>query len=106
MPEALPLTGWEQQREGARVNADDDTVDEVDPFAPVEASGRFATPLAILAALLGVASVFTGLAPVAGPVGMGLGLIAHVKGSRFGLPATAIAAVGMIVGMALVMYLR
>lgn len=77
-----------------------------DPFAPIEASPRFATPLAMLAALLGVASVFTGLAPIIGPVGMGVGLVAHVKGSRWGLPATALAAVGMIAGMALTMYLR
>jgi hypothetical protein len=80
--------------------------DGFDPFAPVEASPRFATPLAVVAILLGVLAAVAGLAPIAGPVGMGVGLVAHVKGSRLGMPATGVAAVGMIVGMALSMYLR
>ncbi len=71
-----------------------------DPFAPVEASPRGATPLAVLAVLAAVAAALMGVEAVAGPVGMALGLIAHVKGSRLGLPATALAAVGMVVGMA------
>lgn len=76
-----------------------------DPFAPVEASPRGATALAALAAVLGVLSAITGLYPIAGPLGMLAGLVAHLKGSRLGLPATAVAAVGMVVGMAIGFFL-
>lgn len=79
---------------------------ERDPFAPIEASPRFATPLAVLGAVLGIAAVFTGLAAILGPVGMALGLVAHVKGSRFGMPAAVVAGLGMIVGMSIILYLR
>ena len=79
---------------------------ERDPFAPIETSPRFATPLALIAMLLGVAAALTGTAAISGPVGMALGLIAHVKGSRLGIPATAVAAVGMVAGMAVMFYLR
>lgn len=82
------------------------TAPERDPFAPVAASPRFATPLAVLGLLCGLAAAVTGLAAVLGPVGMALGLIAHVKGSRLGMPAAVVAAVGMIAGFAVVMYLR
>ncbi len=81
-------------------------IEERDPFAPIEASPRFATPLAVLAAVLGVAAAVTGLAAVLGPVGMGIGLIAHVKGSRLGMPATVVAGVGMVVGFSIILYLR
>jgi hypothetical protein len=77
-----------------------------DPFAPVEASPRGATALATLALVAAVLAALTGVEAVAGPMGMALGLIAHVKGSRLGLPATALAAVGMVVGMATSMLLR
>jgi uncharacterized membrane protein AbrB (regulator of aidB expression) len=86
------------------VEADD--ADARDPFAPVEASPRFATPLAVVALALGVAAVVTGLAPLFGLLGMACGLIAHVKGSRLGLPSAFAAGVLMIVGMAIVQYLR
>lgn len=79
---------------------------ERDPFAPVSTSPRFAAPLAALGALLGVLAAVTGLAVVLGPVGMALGLIAHVKGSRWGMPAAVVAGVGMIVGMSIMLYLR
>lgn len=79
---------------------------EHDPFAPIEASPRFATPLAVLGMVLGVAAAITGLAAILGPVGMGLGLVAHVKGSRLGMPAAIVAGVGMIVGMSIILYLR
>jgi hypothetical protein len=79
---------------------------EHDPFAPIEASPRFATPLAVLGLLLGLAAAVTGLAAILGPVGMGLGLVAHVKGSRLGMPAAIVAGVGMIVGMSIILYLR
>ena len=77
-----------------------------DPFAPIQASPRFATPLAIVAAVLGLAATITGIAVIAGPLGMALGLIAHVKGSRLGMPAAVLAGLGMIVGMTFTLYLR
>lgn len=81
-------------------------VTERDPFAPIEASPRGATALAILAFVAAGLSLVGGLAPVAGPVGMGLGLIAHVKGSRLGMVAAFAAGAAMVVGFALVFYLR
>ncbi len=80
--------------------------EEHDPFAPIEASPRFATPLAVLGGLLGILAIITGLALVFGPLGMAVGLIAHVKGSRLGMPAAAFAAVAMIVGMSMTNFLR
>ena len=77
-----------------------------DPFAAIEASPRFATPIAWLAIALGIAAAVTGLAAIAGPIGMAAGLVSHVKGSRLGMPATVFAALGMITGMALMFYLR
>lgn len=82
------------------------TDSERDPFAPINASPRFSGTLAALSFVLAVATVFSGLVAVVGPVGMAVGLIAHVKGSRFGLPATIACAVAMVVGMALTMYMR
>lgn len=79
---------------------------EHDPFAPIEASPRFATPLAVLGILLGLAAPVTGLAVILGPLGMAVGLVAHVKGSRLGMPAAIVAAIGMIVGMTITLYLR
>lgn len=79
---------------------------ERDPFAPIEASPRFATPLAVVGIVFGLAAVFTGLAAILGPVGMALGLVAHVKGSRLGMPAAVVAGIGMIVGMTIILYLR
>ena len=55
--------------------------DERDPFAPIEASPRFATPLAVLALGMAVLCVVSYAEAVAGPLGMALGLIAHVKGA-------------------------
>ena len=79
---------------------------EGDPFAPVAVSPRFATPLAVVGIVLGLAAALTGLAAVAGPVGMAAGLIAHLKGSRLGMPAAVLAAIGMVTGMAIAMWLR
>ena len=80
--------------------------EERDPFAPIEASPRFATPLAVVAVVCAVAAAATGLAPLFGPIGMASGLIAHVKGSRYGMPAAVLAGLGMIVGMSVILYLR
>ena len=79
---------------------------ERDPFAPLEASPRGATSLAVLGLVAGVLAATTGVEAIAGPVGMALGLIAHVKGSRLGLPATVVAALGMVVGMSVTFWLR
>lgn len=80
--------------------------DERDPFAPIEASPRFATPLAVLALGMAVLCVVSYAEAVAGPLGMALGLIAHVKGSRLGMPAAILAGVAMIAGMAITFFLR
>jgi hypothetical protein len=80
--------------------------EERDPFAPVAASPRGATPLAVLALLLGVAAAVTSLTPIAGPLGMVVGLVAHVKGSRLGMPATVVSAVGLVIGIAVIFILR
>ena len=79
---------------------------ERDPFAPIEASPRFATPLAIIAIICAIAAVLLRIEAIAGPVGMAVGLIAHVKGSRLGLPAAVLAGAGMIIGMTVTLYLR
>ncbi|MFO7779710.1 MAG: hypothetical protein R6V28_15285 [Nitriliruptoraceae bacterium] len=80
--------------------------EEQDPFAPIEASERFATLFAVVGAVCAVAAAVTGLAPVFGPIGMASGLIAHVKGSRYGMPSAVLAGLGMIVGMSVILYLR
>ncbi len=81
-------------------------MEERDPFDPIEASPRFATPLAVVAIALAVVTLVTGFGVVTGPVGMGVGLVAHVKGSRLGLVAAIACGVALIVSMAVAMYLR
>jgi hypothetical protein len=78
----------------------------VDPFAPVEASPRFATPLAVAGFVLAFLAAFSGLAALAGPGGMAVGVVAHVKGSRLGMPAAVAAGIGMIVGFSITSWLR
>jgi hypothetical protein len=80
--------------------------DEHDPFAPVQASPRFATPLALVGFALAVVAVVGRLEAIAGPLGMAVGLVAHVKGSRLGMPAAIAAGMAMIVGMSVTLYLR
>lgn len=77
-----------------------------DPFAPIEASPRGRGVLVVLALVAAVAAAITGLAPIAGPVGMALGLLAHVKGSRLGGPVAVLAGVGMILGFTVTFLLR
>lgn len=79
---------------------------ERDPFAPIEASPRFATPLAVIGFVLAFAALVLRIEVLAGPLGMAVGLIAHVKGSRLGLPAAIASGLAMIAGMAISMYLR
>jgi CBS-domain-containing membrane protein len=80
--------------------------DRPDPFAPVEASPRFATAFAVVGFALALAAVLTRLEVLAGPLGMAAGLVAHVKGSRLGMPAAIVAGVAMIVGMSVTFWLR
>ncbi len=77
-----------------------------DPFAPVEASSRFATPMAVLAFLLAGIALLSGLSPVFGPLGMAVGLVAHVKGSTLGMPSAVVSGIATVAGMAIVLYLR
>jgi hypothetical protein len=79
---------------------------ERDPFAPIEASPRGAGLLVLVAAALGLSAMLGGLSPVTGPLGMLVGLVAHVKGHRFGMPVTVAAGLMMIVGMSFTLYLR
>jgi hypothetical protein len=83
-----------------------DTTAERDPFAPITASPRGAGVLVIFAAVLALAAAFGGAAPIAGPAAMLVGLVAHVKGHRFGMPVTVAAGIAMIVGMSFTLYLR
>jgi len=77
-----------------------------DPFAPIDASPRGATALVVAAGLLGLTAMLGGLSPVTGPLGMLVGLVAHVKGHRLGMPVTVAAGVMMILGMSITLYLR
>jgi hypothetical protein len=79
---------------------------ERDPFAPIEASPRGAVLLVAAAALLGLTALLGGLSPVTGPLGMLVGLVAHVKGHRYGMPVTVAAGLMMIAGMTITLYLR
>ncbi|MTV26746.1 hypothetical protein FTX61_15175 [Nitriliruptoraceae bacterium ZYF776] len=79
---------------------------ERDPFAPLEASPRGAGVLTVLALACAAAAVFTGLAPVIGPLGMVLGVVAHAKGGRFGMHAAVTSGIATIVGFTLVFLLR
>jgi len=79
---------------------------ERDPFAPIEASPRGAGVLVVIAGLFAVAALLGGLSPVTGPLGMLIGLVAHVKGHRYGMPVTVAAGLMMIAGMTITLYLR
>jgi len=80
--------------------------DAQDPFAPVDASPRFSTTLAIVAFVLAGVTLVGGLAAITGPAGMAVGLIAHVKHSRLGLPAAFAAGAAMIASMAFTLFMR
>ena len=84
----------------------DDLTAARDPFAPVVASPRGAGALVVIAAALAVLAAIGGAAPIAGPAAMLVGLAAHVKGHRLGMPVTVVAGVAMIVGMSVTLYLR
>jgi hypothetical protein len=79
---------------------------ERDPFAPIEASPRGAGLLVAVAAVMGLTAMLGGLSPITGPIGMLVGLVAHVKGHRWGMPVTVAVGLMMIVGMSVSLYLR
>jgi hypothetical protein len=79
---------------------------ERDPFAPIEASPRGAGLLVAVAAAMGLTALLGGLSPITGPIGMLVGLVAHVKGHRWGMPVTVAVGLMMIVGMSFTLYLR
>lgn len=76
-----------------------------DSFRTPAASTRWATSLAVTAFVLAGFTLVTGAAPLTGPAGMIVGLVAHVKGSRLGLPAAILNGVAMIIAMAFMLYL-
>ncbi len=77
----------------------DDYVDPLDEAPTVSPSGSLA--LTIVAFVLGAAAYLpTGLSFLLGPLGMGCGLIAHLKGRRAGFGAAVFAAVGTVLGLA------
>lgn len=82
------------------------TMDERDPFAPIETSPRGASTMVVLALVLAVFAAIGGLAPIAGPAAMLLALAAHVKGQPYGMPVAVISGIAMIVGMIFTLYLR
>lgn len=82
------------------------TSEERDPFAPVVTSPRGAGALVVLALALSVTAVVTGLAALAGPLGMVAGLVAHVKGHRAGMLAAVVAGLATVVGMTIILWLR
>lgn len=83
-----------------------ETTLERDPFAPVEASPRGRTLMAVLALICALLAAFKGAAALTGPAGMVLGMLAHVKGSRLGLPAAVAAGVGTVIGMSITLLFR
>jgi hypothetical protein len=84
----------------------DDLTAARDPFAPIVASPRGAGGLVAVAAMLALVAALGGAAPLAGPAAMLIGLVAHVKGHRFGMPVTVVAGIAMIVGMSFTLYRR
>lgn len=78
-----------------------DPLDEAPDVSP-----RGALALTVIAWVLAAAAVLpTGLSFVLGPLGMGCGLIAHLKGRRAGFVAAAVAAVTTVVGLSIQSFL-
>ena len=81
---------------------------DIDPLdeAP-DVSPRGALVLTVVAWVLAAAAVLpTGLSFVLGPLGMGCGLVAHLKGRRAGFAAAAVAAVTTVVGLSIQSFLE
>lgn len=71
-----------------------------------DVSPRGALALTVIAWVLAAAAVLpTGLSFVLGPLGMGCGLVAHLKGRRAGFVAAAVAAVTTVVGLSIQSFL-
>ena len=71
-----------------------------------EVSPRGSLALTVIAWVLGIAAVLpTGLSFVLGPLAMGCGLVAHLKGRRAGFVVAAVAAVTTIVGLSIQSFL-
>lgn len=84
---------------------DDQAVDPLDEAPPVTSRGSLV--LTVVAWVLATLAVLpTGLSLVLGPLGMGCGLIAHLKGRRAGFAAAAAAAVTTIVGLSIQSFLE
>lgn len=80
--------------------ADQPAIDPLDE-AP-ETTPRGAGVLVVVAAVLaGLSFLPTGLSLVLGPLGMGCGLVAHLKGRRAGFTAAVVAGVGTVAGLSL-----
>ena len=79
-----------------------DPLDEAPDVSP-----RGALALTVVAWILAAAALLpTGLSLVLGPLGMGCGLVAHLKGRRAGFAAAVAAAVATIVGLSVQSFLR
>lgn len=79
----------------------------VDPLdeAP-EVTPRGSLVLTVVAWILAAAALLpTGLSFVLGPLGMGCGLVAHLKGRRAGFAAAAAAAITTVVGLSIQSFL-
>jgi hypothetical protein len=78
----------------------DATSDPLDHAPPT--SSRGARPLVVAAWVLAVLAVLpSGLSVVLGPLGMGCGLVAHLKGRRDGFVAACVAAAATVVGLSI-----
>lgn len=87
----------EPQHEQRAAGADVDPLDEAPATDP-----RGATALTVVAFVLALVAVLpTGLSFVLGPVAMGCGLVAHLKGRRAGFAAAVFAAIATVVGLSL-----
>ena len=79
-----------------------DPLDEAPDVSP-----RGALALTVVAWLLAAAALLpTGLSLLLGPLGMGCGLVAHLKGRRAGFAAAVAAAVATVIGLSVQSFLR
>lgn len=73
-----------------------------DPFEDPVASPRGARALTVAAFVLGVLALAQ-LPLVLGPAGMVCGLLAHVKGDRWGFAGAVVAGITTVLGMSLLL---
>lgn len=72
-----------------------------DPFARVDVPPRGGSAFAVAAYLLAGAALWTVWPILTGPLGMASGLVAHLKGNRFGFPGAVVAGVATVLGLAI-----